>query len=212
MSARGWLLLFLAGAVISGSLILNIYPFLAETDRVNADVLVVEGWVHEFGVRLAVDEFKTGRYRHVFTTGGPQTGAANLRSDPTAADVIADWLHYRGIPNASLQPVPSYVIGRDRTYYSALALRDWCRTHRFPLRSINVVTETVHARRTRFLYQEAFGDRVEIGILAASNPDYDPKRWWRYSDGVRDVISETVAYVYARFFFHPPPKGSPVNG
>jgi L,D-peptidoglycan transpeptidase YkuD (ErfK/YbiS/YcfS/YnhG family) len=36
-----------------------------------------------------------------------------------------------------------------------------------------------------------------------SNPDYNPKQWWRYSDGVREVIGESIAYIYAKFFFYP---------
>jgi hypothetical protein len=40
-------------------------------------------------------------------------------------------------------------------------------------------------------------------VIAVSNPDYDPKDWWRYSDGVREVIGETIAYIYARCFFYP---------
>jgi hypothetical protein len=35
------------------------------------------------------------------------------------------------------------------------------------------------------------------------NPDYDAKHWWQYSEGVRDVLSEGVAYLYAKFFFWP---------
>ena len=42
-----------------------------------------------------------------------------------------------------------------------------------------------------------------VGIIAVPNPDYDSKHWWRYSEGVKDVISEGAAYVYARFFFWP---------
>jgi len=38
---------------------------------------------------------------------------------------------------------------------------------------------------------------------SASNPDYNPKQWWRYSDGVREVIGESIAYIYAKFFFYP---------
>ena len=53
------------------------------------------------------------------------------------------------------------------------------------------------------LYQKALGKNVTVGIIAVSNPDYDPKDWWRYSDGVREVIGESLAYIYARFFFYP---------
>ena len=68
--------------------------------------------------------------------------------------------------------------------------------------SINVLTEGAHARRTRLLYQKAFGKNVAVGVVAISNPNYDPTQWWRYSDGVREVIGESIAYVYARFFVY----------
>jgi len=67
--------------------------------------------------------------------------------------------------------------------------------------NINVLTEGAHARRTRLLYQKAFGRNVTVGIIAVSNPDYDPKQWWRYSDGVREDIGESTPYIYAKFFF-----------
>jgi hypothetical protein len=27
--------------------------------------------------------------------------------------------------------------------------------------------------------------------------------WWRYSQGVKDVVTEGIAYLYGRFFFYP---------
>ena len=103
-----------------------------------------------------------------------------------------------------VQMVPAHVTGRDRTYSSAAALREWFREQGIDVRGINVITENVHARRTRLLFAEAFGPKVAIGIVAVPDPDYDPKYWWRYSEGVREVIGETIAYVYAKFFFYPP--------
>jgi uncharacterized SAM-binding protein YcdF (DUF218 family) len=98
--------------------------------------------------------------------------------------------------------VPSHVNGRERTYSSAIALRDWFRDNT-PVHTINVVTEGAHARRTRLLYQKAVGRNVTAGTIAVSNPAYNPKQWWRYSDGVREVIGESIAYIYAKFFFYP---------
>ncbi len=86
-------------------------------------------------------------------------------------------------------------------YNSALALRNWFQDQNLHVASINVLTEGAHARRTWLLFQEAFGPGVKVGIVSVSNPDYDPKYWWRYSDGVREVSSEALAYVYAKIFF-----------
>ena len=67
------------------------------------------------------------------------------------------------------------------------------------MRRINVVTESTHARRTCLLFQKALGKHVQGGIIAAPNPDYDKERWWRYSEGVKDVMSDNLSYVYAKF-------------
>ena len=45
---------------------------------------------------------------------------------------------------------------------------------------------------------------MTVGIIAVPNPDYDSRHWWQYSEGVREVIGESIAYSYARFFFAPP--------
>ena len=203
-SRRGWLLLSSTLLLVSYVVILNIYPFLAVTHQVNANVLVVEGWIHGNAIRAAAKEFDTGKYRYVFTTGGPIEGSGGYINDyQTWASVGADLLKKAGVPNESLQMVPSRVTARDRTYSSAVALRDWFREHEMAVKSFNIVTEDVHARRTRLLFREAFGNGVTIGIIAVPNPDYDAKHWWGYSEGVKDVISEGAAYIYARLFFWP---------
>jgi hypothetical protein len=205
LSWRGWLLLTSAGLVAAYFAFLNIQPFLAVTHRVNTNVLVVEGSMHRYGFRGGAEEFKNGSYERVFTTGGPVSGDGGYTNDyNTSASVGADILKKFGVPDDLVQMVPSRVIARERTYSSAVALRDWFREHNMPLHSINVLTEGAHARRTRFLYQKAFGKNVAVGVIAVSNPDYDPTQWWRYSDGVREVIGESIAYIYARFFFFYP--------
>lgn len=183
----------------------HIYPFLAVTHRVNARVLVVEGWIHEYAIRAALEEFRSNHYDRIFTTGGPVEGNGGYVNDfQTSASVGADLLKKYGLADRSVQMVPSRVIDRDRTYASAVALRNWLREHDMTVSGIDVLTENLHARRTQLLFQKAFGRQVPVGVIAVPNPDYDPKHWWRYSDGVREVLGESIAYLYARFLFHPP--------
>lgn len=175
----------------------------------NTNLLIVEGWIHEYAIRGAVGEFRRGSYERVFTTGGPVVGIGGYINDfQTSASVGADLLKNAGVPPEVVQMVPSRVMDRDRTYGSAVALREWFRKHNMAVHSVNVVTEDAHARRTRLLFEKALGKNVAVGIIAVSNPDYDKGRWWWYSEGVKDVGSEALAYVYARLFFHPsePPR------
>ena len=204
VSWHGWIAALLLAVLAGWLLVRNVYLFLSPTSRVETKILVVEGWVHEFAIRAAATEFQNGGYDRIYTTGGPVVGLGHYVNDyQTSASVGAGRLKAAGVPADSVQMVASKIIGRDRTYHAAIALRDWFRDHGVLVAGINVVTEDVHARRTRLLYQKAFGDGIKGGIIAVPNPDYDPKRWWQSSEGVRDVLGETVAWVYARFFFWP---------
>ena len=204
LSWRGRLIVVLLGILTAVLLLLTAEPFLAETHRVNSDTLVVEGWIHEYAIRAAVEEFRRGSYQRVLSTGGPVVGNGGYVNDyQTSASVGADELKKRGVPSQMVQMVPSRVVNRDRTYASAVALREWFREHDMTVNSLNVVTEDTHARRTRLLFEKALGKNVTVGIIAVPNPDYDARRWWKYSEGVKDVVSEGIAYLYARLFFFP---------
>ena len=204
LSWRGRLTITAVALLVAYIVVFNIHSFLAVTHRVNANILVVEGWINEYAIRKGAEEFKDGPYERVFTTGGPVNGSGGYVNDyHTSASVGAEALQKLGVPADCIQIVPSHVIGRDRTYSSAIAMRDWFRDHDMTIDRMNILTAECHARRTQFLYQKAFGSNVKVGVIAAANPDYDPRRWWRYSDGVREVIGESIAYMYARFFFYP---------
>ncbi len=202
LSWVGWLLTFLAILAGGALLLFTIFPFLAVTQRANSDVLVVEGWIPDFAIHAAAAEFASRNYERAFTTGGPVNGTGGYTNDyNTSASVGAARLKAAGVPG--VQMVPSRVMARDRTYAAAIALRDWFRANNFHPHAINVITEGPHARRTRLLFQKAFGDETGVGIIAISSPDYDGAHWWRFSEGVRDVVGEALAYLYVQLFFHP---------
>ena len=112
-------------------------------------------------------------------------------------------LKEQGLPAELVQMVPSHVSGRERTYSSAIALREWFREHNMQVRSLNIVTEGAHARRTRLLFEEAFGRDVKIGVIAVPSPDFDARRWWYYSEGLEEIVGEGFGYLYAKLFFYP---------
>lgn len=206
LSLRGWLVTALLFVALAAVWVFNIQPFLAPTQREDTKILVVEGWVHPYATDVAVREFRERNYEKVFATGGPVPGLGGYVNDfQTSASVGAELLVSHGLSRELVQMVPSRVSGRDRTYSSALALREYFRTNGMAVKSFNLLTEDVHARRSRLLFQRAFGADVKVGIIAARDPDYDPAHWWRYSEGVREILGESIAYFYAAFLFHPAP-------
>ena len=53
-----------------------------------------------------------------------------------------------------------------------------------------------------FSLQAVLGQRGSR-LISIQNREYDPDRWWESSEGVKETISEALAYCYARLFFVP---------
>jgi hypothetical protein len=132
------------------------------------------------------------------------TGTGPYSNDySTYARLGRDRLFRAGLTDITPTIVPCRIRDRDRTYSSALALKQWFTTNDFHPDAINIFSDSVHARRSRLLFQKALGPQLKIGVIAAPPADYPEQRWWHYSEGVKDVISEGAAYLYARLFFWP---------
>ncbi|HEY0550412.1 MAG TPA: YdcF family protein [Verrucomicrobiae bacterium] len=199
----GRFLVLLLAAGAGFLVLLNLHDFLAVDAPVKTSVLVIEGWVPRYAVTNFVAKV-VNDYSDIYTTGGVTLADGKSRNDAdTYASVTKTRLMRAGVPAAKLHVVPSWIVKRDRTYSSALALREWCRTNNVQLSAFNVVTLGPHARRSRLLHEKAFGKEVKVGIIALTNVEYDPDHWWRYSEGVKEVLSESAAYLYSRFFFSP---------
>ena len=180
------------------------HSFLAVTDRMPADLLIVEGWLPPYTLHQAAAEFRIGFYSRILIVNPiyeAEDGKPQL--DTGSGDYLGRLLVKCGVPNSYVDTVVCSVARKDRTYHSALAARAWLKKQGITLKYINVATLGLHARRSRLLYQKAFGKDVNIGVIALEDRAYNSAHWWRYSEGVREVIGEGIAYVYARIFFHP---------
>ncbi len=180
------------------------YPFLAITNRTHSESLVVEGWISNYGLNRTVAVFKNGGYQKVFVLGGPALDESGFQNQQTYADRAAAQLNRLGITRDRVQAIPCRTQRMDRTYNAALTLKEWFQDHKIPVSRVDVVTLGPHARRSRLVFQKAFGDEVKVGVISIQDPNYDPLHWWRSSEGVRAVTGEGIAYLYARLLFHPP--------
>ncbi|MBI2949984.1 MAG: YdcF family protein [Verrucomicrobia bacterium] len=180
-----------------------IFPFLAVSHPIGGDLLVVEGWVPDYSLAELRAEFDRGGYKLLVVTGNPMLKGEALSEYKNYADLTKAILLKHGWPEEKLVAVPCPEALRNRTYTAARALKDWIAKSGKPIRSLTVFSRGPHARRTWLLYRLALHGRAEVGIIASQDLRYDGNRWWTTSEGVRDVIDETIAYLYARFLFRP---------
>ncbi len=198
---RGWLALLVLALGFTAVVFRCAYPFLAVNEPVTGGVMVVEGWQPDYALKTALDDFKQGHYDRMYVTGIPIAFGAPLVEYRTYAELGAATLVKLGADTNAIRAVPAPKVRQDRTYASAVALRNWLRQQgTMPVR-ICLVTEGPHARRSRLLFQKAFGRNVTIGVVAVSPEEYDTEHWWRSSQGVRVVVGEALAYGYARLLF-----------
>ncbi len=199
LTTQGWgvAVLCIVGSIIFT--VTHIHPFLAVNSPIKADVLVVEGWLPDYALKDALTEFENGSYKKVVTTGVPLPTGYYLAQYKTFAQLSAATLNALGLEQEKLTAVPAPDVIKDRTYASAVAFRQWLLNSSFKIESINLFTLDVHTRRSWLLFKQVLAPKIKVGAIAAKTLEYDPNQWWTSSEGVRSVISETIAYIYARF-------------
>jgi hypothetical protein len=177
--------------------------FLAVSKPADTKIMVLEGWISDAEVTQALQELKNKEYSYLLITGAPVTKGGALAPSHDYAELTLENLRNQGYTANNIIAIPVKLVRKDRTYTSALAVNRWLKQHNMQPAALNIFTSGAHARRTRLLYRKAFGKNTTIGIVALENPDYNPDHWYTSSNGVRVVLGETIAYLYALLFFHP---------
>lgn len=161
----------------------NLYGFLAiPTCRVDADVLVVEGWGGASMLRAAVSEYQQGHYSLVVVAAS-ETGQDADEEEPLALQA-AEELAGMGVPRPKIIVAAPVTDGWNKT---AKAARDACARLReagIRPKGLNVVTRGPHARRSRLAYQHAIGPETPVGIVTVPLKRYENRAWWTSRSGI----------------------------
>ncbi|MEH2044293.1 YdcF family protein [Nostoc sp.] len=200
LTAQGWAIAIALIAYLIFFIFTHVHSFLAVTSPIeSAEVLVVEGWLPDYAIEEALTEFKTGSYHQIITTGGTLEKGSYLTGYKNFADVSAATFIKLGLEAEKVVAVPTPFVVKDRSYASAAEFERWLSNSNLKIESINLFSLDVHARRSWFLFKKILTPEINVGVIAAKTQDYNPNKWWSYSEGVRTVLDEGIAYIYARF-------------
>ncbi|MBF2067450.1 MAG: YdcF family protein [Calothrix sp. C42_A2020_038] len=195
---QGWIIASIFVLILTPIIITNVHSFLAVTSPINANILVVEGWLADEALKQALIEFEMGSYNYLITTGIPLQRGYYLSEYKDFANLAASTLIAMGADSKKIIPIPTPDVRTDRTYASAIALKEKLENSEVKLESLNLFSDDVHTRRSWMLYKRVLPN-IEIGVIAATTRSYDTQRWWNSSQGLRTVITEAIAYIYALF-------------
>ncbi|MCH8156326.1 MAG: YdcF family protein [Nitrospinae bacterium] len=200
----GWGVLSGTFVALSVLFILTAYSFLAPTRSIQGEILVVEGWLPDYALEKVRDRFQSGNYKLLVTSGGELPIGSHLSRYKTWAQLAAATLQVLGVQAEKILTVPAPSVQKDRTYAAVLEVKKQLAQKGLSPASIDIVSFGPHSRRTWMMFKLIFSPGVQVGVISIEPRDYDVSRWWVSSAGVRNVISETVAYLYARLIFSPP--------
>ena len=144
----------------------EVQSFLAMNHPVKSEVMVVEGGLPDFALEQALYEFKQRHGKLMLVTGGPIEQGHMLVKYKNFAELAAAILERLGLDQRQIRTIPAPDIFRDRTYASAVALKDWLNQASLPVKAINLVSLGTHARRSRLLFEKALGPGIAVGIIA----------------------------------------------
>ena len=203
LTIYGWLLLIILILSFFFLFIIKIHPFLATYRPIDADILVVEGWLPDITIERASKEFNYQDYLFLITTGGLISNGAYFIEDSTFAELSASTLKKFGLKEDLIIKIPFHGMRQDLSYVSALALKRWLLESDLNIKSLNILSLGSDSRRSWLVYKRVLGKEISVGIIPSENPYYDPENWWKSINGVRTVLGDAFGYLFTFFFFNP---------
>jgi hypothetical protein len=185
--------------------------FLELTKQLPADVLVVEGWIGREGIRAAVAEFQGRGYHYIVASGGLTSGRWENEL-ASYAKMAADEMIRLGIPEEKIVVATAEYTERQRTFESAVAVWRVLRSAGIRPKAVNIFTFGPHGRRSGLVFAKVFSPAINVGIIAWTPAEYRTEPWWRSSERSRELLQETVGFLYELLLNSGRASNSPVEG
>lgn len=166
---------------------------------VKAEILVVEGWIHDKYFDLVVEEFHNGYYQQIITTGAY---LSNIKSDTSCLSYpqrAAERLEERGVPKDKIIQLPWNEFYETKTFSSFLPLKNWLQTQDPKIKTLNLYTASVHARKSYLLCRKALEDDIQIGVISGPAMEYNPRLWIFSKRGIWLVFKNTGSLIVHLF-------------
>lgn len=204
LTLTGWLLVMIICGSLFYTWMVTAHNFLAVHKPIKTHILVIEGYLSDW----VLDSLATTTGLHqdslLFVCAGlPWDKGVLCPEYNNYAIYNAGFLKSMGVDSTRIISAPAILVHNDRTYITAMAVREKLESLGYTSGGLNVVCSGTHARRSQLLYRKAFKSEWKVGVICIFEKHYPAGAWWRTSEGVRAVVYEMFAYLYCLIFFHP---------
>ena len=165
----------------------TMYSFLSPSKPINAEVLVIEGWLSECMLGDAAREYLHGNYSYCLISG---------KKDDSPRSPVKALIRY-GIDSSAIKFTEAKMQKGYNTFHMAHAAHEWFQTNDPKVSKINAFTAGPHSRKSWVIFKRVFGNEYEIGVLSASLENCNTQLWWKSKQGVHYLLKYGLGYLYA---------------
>jgi len=177
-----------------------VHPFLALNSPVSADTLIVEGWVPDYVLARAAQEFKGGHYTRIFVSGIFSDASQSAQKTNIDGTDAVRQLVGLGISASVIEACPTASASFNRTSHMARSVRDRMRALGVIPGGVNVFTLGPHARQSVLAYQRMLGGLSPVGVISIPKYDYNPSRWWASGAGIKKTTKDFAGWLKELIF------------
>lgn len=187
--------------------IILIHKFLAPVYRISTpDFLVVESWLNNKILHLALTEFRGGNYKKILIIESYPQASGKSSEMEIKNERAKNFFLQAGIPTNKIEKIIGYYnkVG-SRTFASYYALRKWMINNNLLGSHFIIFNVSVHGRKSYRMCKRAFGKNfnpLHIGIISAPPFEYNAQKWWMSSRGIYLVLRNSLAYIMSFLPFY----------
>jgi uncharacterized SAM-binding protein YcdF (DUF218 family) len=142
-------------------------PFLSHQDTILSKVLIIEGYVEDYAYPEIIRKIEAMDPEIIITTGTSFNQGFYISGIPSSAYLIAHSLFVLGVDSNLIHIVPVQPdVLVNRTYNSALVSKKYLMANFPEVKSVNVISTSVHSRRSLYLFRKLLSLTLKWEILS----------------------------------------------
>ncbi|MBC8553594.1 MAG: YdcF family protein [Candidatus Brocadiales bacterium] len=184
--------LFIIIVLFRGFWLQSIYEVLVPEPNIKvSDAILIEGWTNDKEIQLAVDLFKKGFGKYIFTSGYKIGRFADCYKNDNYAEVTKEQIIRMGIEDDKIIPIIQPERG---TYNEAVSSKLLFEEHN--IKSVLIVTANWHMLRTYLTYKKIFEEKPIAFYLAPVEAETcKVNNWWRNHYGLECLFGECLKII-----------------
>ena len=187
---------------ISLFIIPNIHAYLSFSKPINADILLVEGWISVDYAPKILKEYYRNHYSRIVVIGETKPDIVNADKNDRYTNPVKLSKSLRSFSKNKIviNLVNARYVEKHQTLNYMVCFKNWLFRELPNAKSVNLFSASAHSRKSFLLLRRVLPASIKLGVISAAPITYNAKYWWLSKRGIWVVFKNSIAYIYAFAF------------